>query len=463
MKKLLTLIIIIFNIFILTTTVSYAIDFAADEMTIDGWRFETSPISAPPEAAIDGDGKTHFHSRIDPKVEPPHYFTIILPDNASIGGLRYTPRQDELNIGTITEYNLYASNDGKEYVLLAKGKWNDIQTVKTIYLTYNVVAKYLKLEALSTVAGYLTIGEIRLLKPDSRIETLSLEDSTEELRESVLTPLKGDFAASATSFQDGIGPENAIDGNANSFWHSKFNPQKDELPISIIIDMKDVHTIDAISYLPRQDSYQHGTFYKCSFSTSVDGQIFDFLDTVTWDNNKQEKFLRFNSRKARVIKIEILEANEGFATAAEIGIIQSEKNKRLDKEEKLEKYTFNLSEKIIDIEKYGVEKKTIPIKVAPFLENGNVMVPLRSLFEAMGAEVVWIDETQNIKIKNSYNEFVLRIEDDRIYKNGIRYNIMPEPELINDTTMVPLSFVFEHFNYIVMPQQDKNKIIILNK
>ncbi len=45
----------------------------------------------------------------------PHAIIIELPRRSSIEGFTYLPRQDESDHGTIKDYELYVSNDGKDF------------------------------------------------------------------------------------------------------------------------------------------------------------------------------------------------------------------------------------------------------------------------------------------------------------------------------------------------------------
>lgn len=62
----------------------------------------------------------------------------------------------------------------------------------------------------------------------------------------------------ADSFQAGNPPSNILDGNNATIWHSEYSPVSHALPHQFTVDMLQSYSIGSISYLPRQDSSDHG-------------------------------------------------------------------------------------------------------------------------------------------------------------------------------------------------------------
>ena len=50
----------------------------------------------------------------------------------------------------------------------------------------------------------------------------------------------------------------AIDGNANTFWHSEYTPVLQPLPHYILVDMKTAQLIERVTIEPRQDGKPNG-------------------------------------------------------------------------------------------------------------------------------------------------------------------------------------------------------------
>lgn len=56
----------------------------------------------------------------------------------------------------------------------------------------------------------------------------------------------------------------------------------------------------------------------------------------------------------------------------------------------------------IDNYEMSVDEKLINLDVAPIIENGRTLVPLRAVAEAFSAKVEWVDETQSVEIETQY-------------------------------------------------------------
>ncbi|KEO82284.1 hypothetical protein EL26_15995 [Tumebacillus flagellatus] len=84
---------------------------------------------------------------------------------------------------------------------------------------------------------------------------------------------------------------------------------------------------------------------------------------------------------------------------------------------------------------------------APVLRNGRTMVPLRSLFETLGATVLWEDATRTVTAL-SYTakgqiKLTLQVDNPIAYLNGNPLELDQPPTVIDDHTMVPLRLVSE--------------------
>jgi polygalacturonase len=87
---------------------------------------------------------------------------------------------------------------------------------------------------------------------------------------------------------------------------------------------------------------------------------------------------------------------------------------------------------------------TLSFDVPPIIENGRTLVPLRAIFEAMGANVSWEDTTRTVTATKENTEIKLTI-GGQAYKNGQLVTLDVPAKIINDRTMVPLRFVSESF------------------
>lgn len=84
--------------------------------------------------------------------------------------------------------------------------------------------------------------------------------------------------------------------------------------------------------------------------------------------------------------------------------------------------------------------QTLDFDVPPLIENDRTLVPLRAIFEALGAGVQWDGATQTItSIKG--NTVIKLIVDGQAYINGQPVNLDVPTKIIDDRIMVPLRFV----------------------
>lgn len=75
--------------------------------------------------------------------------------------------------------------------------------------------------------------------------------------------------------------------------------------------------------------------------------------------------------------------------------------------------------------------------------DGRTLVPLRAIFEVLGADVEWDDVTKSVEARKRYKKINLQIGSKAIYINQIRNEIDVSAMLINSRTMVPARAVSE--------------------
>ena len=81
--------------------------------------------------------------------------------------------------------------------------------------------------------------------------------------------------------------------------------------------------------------------------------------------------------------------------------------------------------------------------VAPIQRNGRILVPMRDIFQALGATVAWNDMTQGITAKRGDTKVGLVISSRSALINGQVVHLDQAPMLYRGSTMVPLRFVSE--------------------
>lgn len=79
----------------------------------------------------------------------------------------------------------------------------------------------------------------------------------------------------------------------------------------------------------------------------------------------------------------------------------------------------------------------------PVIVNDRTLVPMRAIFEKMGAEVEWIDTTRTVNAKRGTTTISLTIDSTTAYKKGQPVKLDVAPTIMNGRTMVPLRFISE--------------------
>lgn len=98
-----------------------------------------------------------------------------------------------------------------------------------------------------------------------------------------------------------------------------------------------------------------------------------------------------------------------------------------------------------EIPKVILDGTTLNLDVPPTIGNGRILVPLRAIFEAMGASVSWNDATQTAIAKKESTTVVVVIGGNTASINGINKSLDVAPTVINGRTFAPLRFVAEAF------------------
>lgn len=102
----------------------------------------------------------------------------------------------------------------------------------------------------------------------------------------------------------------------------------------------------------------------------------------------------------------------------------------------------------------------------PVIKNDSTLVPMRTIFEALNAEVEWVDESgvQQIIAKTADKTITMTINSKEFYVNGEKQPELNEPaQLMNDKTMVPLRAVSESLDCTVEWDQETKTVIIQSK
>jgi len=85
----------------------------------------------------------------------------------------------------------------------------------------------------------------------------------------------------------------------------------------------------------------------------------------------------------------------------------------------------------------------------PILENNRTLVPMRAIFEALGATVEWEGETMTITSTKGATVIVMQVGNPQMTVDGAAVTLDVPPKLVGDRTLVPVRAVAESFNATV--------------
>lgn len=97
-----------------------------------------------------------------------------------------------------------------------------------------------------------------------------------------------------------------------------------------------------------------------------------------------------------------------------------------------------------------VDGAVVPSDVAPVVVNGRTLVPVRALFESLGATVDWDETTQTVTATKEDTVISMRIGSTAASVNGAAQVLDVPAQTIEGRTMVPARFAAESLNARVL-------------
>jgi len=110
-----------------------------------------------------------------------------------------------------------------------------------------------------------------------------------------------------------------------------------------------------------------------------------------------------------------------------------------------------------------IDGKVQTFEQPPVLLNGRTMLPLRAIFESLGAEVAWDGRTQTITAFKDDHVIVLKIGQSLATVDGEPATMDQPAQIVNDRTMVPVRFVSEALGAAVGWDANSRTVIIETK
>ena len=110
-----------------------------------------------------------------------------------------------------------------------------------------------------------------------------------------------------------------------------------------------------------------------------------------------------------------------------------------------------------------VDLAKIETDTPPTIVDGRTLVPLRAIFEALGAEVEWDNNTRTAIGTRGNTVVSVQINSRIAYVNGEEKELDVPAQIINNRTMVPARFVSEAMGCKVTWYQTKRTAAVADK
>ncbi|MDR0470009.1 MAG: copper amine oxidase N-terminal domain-containing protein, partial [Peptococcaceae bacterium] len=110
-----------------------------------------------------------------------------------------------------------------------------------------------------------------------------------------------------------------------------------------------------------------------------------------------------------------------------------------------------------------VDGKSLSFDVPPQLIQNRTMVPMRAIFEALGADVDWNGASSTVTATTVDSVVVMQIGNAEITVDGKKILLDVPPMLIDNRTLVPVRAVAEGLKSDVLWDEATKRVIITSK
>lgn len=107
--------------------------------------------------------------------------------------------------------------------------------------------------------------------------------------------------------------------------------------------------------------------------------------------------------------------------------------------------------------------RKIEFDQVPIVENGRTLVPMRAIFESLGAEVMWNGDTNEITAVKGDVAVTFTLNSSTVYKNGEKIILDVPAKAINGRTFVPVRAIAESFSVDTQWSQEDNMVVLTSK
>ena len=238
---------------------------------------------------------------------------------------------------------------------------------------------------------------------------------------------------------------------------------------------KKIAVISAVAMLAASSS----AVFAADETVKKDAQTTTAVDTVKADEAKTDEAKKDDAKtdeaKADEAKADEAKADEAKKDGAKADEAKKddakadeEKKDETAKEEKPNLTTAQVDQLITALGtlngiKVVYNEKAINFDVPPQIINDRTMVPLRAIFEAIGATVNWDEATRTVTAEKGDVKISLTIDVAEIIKNDQKIALDVAPVIVSDRTLVPVRAICESFGSKVDFDAENLTVIIADE
>lgn len=110
-----------------------------------------------------------------------------------------------------------------------------------------------------------------------------------------------------------------------------------------------------------------------------------------------------------------------------------------------------------------IDNEQLVMDVPPLIIEDRLVVPLRSIFEALGSDVEWNAQDRSIRATKGSTVIFLKVDDENAKVNDVSINLDVPPTIVENRTLVPVRIVAESFGANVTWDGESRTVSIKSK
>jgi hypothetical protein len=107
-----------------------------------------------------------------------------------------------------------------------------------------------------------------------------------------------------------------------------------------------------------------------------------------------------------------------------------------------------------------LDGKKLEFETFPVIIDGYTLVPMRKIFEELGANLSWEAESETVTVRHGYKTISYKIGENKASISYYSYDLPIAGRIIDGSTMVPLRFMAEALGAIIDWEPNTKTVII---